>query len=201
MIRNANATHRRSPHLRFRAPHRGSPNGDRRRRGQRSASCWYADRRCSWATLDPELDNRRPSRDGGLVSGPAISPRYDGNVPDHRRSAQGCDHPRRPRMCRPRRSRRLLVTPSDRDPKPRVWAAPDAVMGEEVCAFVIAARRRRSRASPICAPISSKHGLAPPSSFHLASKWRAELPPPPRGGKVQKAPLRDEIPAAIAASS
>jgi cyclohexanecarboxylate-CoA ligase len=76
-------------------------------------------------------------------------------------------------------------------------AAPDPVMGEEVCAFVIAA----DGAVPLLDDLRAhllEHGLA---RFKLPSRLevRAELPRT-ASGKVQKSPLRDEI-RALAANS
>jgi cyclohexanecarboxylate-CoA ligase len=69
-------------------------------------------------------------------------------------------------------------------------AAPDPVMGEQVCAFVIAADGGAPTLDELRAHLL-EHGLA---RFKLPSRLevRAELPRT-ASGKVQKTPLRDEI--------
>jgi cyclohexanecarboxylate-CoA ligase len=69
-------------------------------------------------------------------------------------------------------------------------AAPDPVMGEEVCAFVIAAGTATPTLDELRAHLL-EHGLA---RFKLPARLevRTELPRT-ASGKVQKAPLRDEI--------
>jgi cyclohexanecarboxylate-CoA ligase len=69
-------------------------------------------------------------------------------------------------------------------------ASPDPVMGEEVCAFVIAAEGATPTLDELRAHLL-EHGLA---RFKLPSRLevRADLPRT-ASGKVQKAPLRDEI--------
>ena len=69
-------------------------------------------------------------------------------------------------------------------------AAPDPVMGEEVCAFVIAAEDAVPALDELRAHLL-EHGLA---RFKLPSRLevRTELPRT-ASGKVQKTPLRDEI--------
>ena len=70
-------------------------------------------------------------------------------------------------------------------------AAPDPVMGEQVCAFVIAAPGATPARSTSSATTCSQHGLA---RFKLPSRLevRTELPRT-ASGKVQKTPLRDEL--------
>ncbi len=69
-------------------------------------------------------------------------------------------------------------------------SAPDPVMGEEVCAFVIAADGAVPMLDELRAHLL-EHGLA---RFKLPSRLevRTELPRT-ASGKVQKSPLRDEI--------
>jgi cyclohexanecarboxylate-CoA ligase len=69
-------------------------------------------------------------------------------------------------------------------------AAPDPVMGEEVCAFVIASRGKVPVLDELRAHLL-EHGLA---RFKLPSRLevRDELPRT-ASGKVQKAPLREEL--------
>jgi cyclohexanecarboxylate-CoA ligase len=69
-------------------------------------------------------------------------------------------------------------------------AAPDPVMGEQVCAFVIAADGQAPALDDLRAHLL-EHGLA---RFKLPSRLeiRTDLPRT-ASGKVQKAPLRDEI--------
>ena len=69
-------------------------------------------------------------------------------------------------------------------------AAPDAVMGEQVCAFVIAAPGATPQLDELRDHLL-QHGLA---RFKLPSRLevRAELPRT-ASGKVQKTPLRDEL--------
>jgi cyclohexanecarboxylate-CoA ligase len=76
-------------------------------------------------------------------------------------------------------------------------AAPDAVMGEEVCAFVIAADGETPVLDELRAHLL-EHGLA---RFKLPSRLvvRPDLPRT-ASGKVQKAPLRDELRAQTAST-
>ena len=137
--------------------------------------------------LDPELDTDAFVDDGWFRTGDLA--RYDGDVPHDRRPPQGRDHPRRRERLGARGRGAARDAPERRRSRVRRRARP----GDGRAGVRVRDRRAPARhpCSTSCAPHLLEHGLA---RFKLPSRLevRDDLPRT-ASGKVQKAPLRDEI--------
>jgi hypothetical protein len=177
--------HRRLPHR----PRPSCASSTRRRsptsRPARPASSSRADPRCSSATSIDALDTDAFVDGGWFRTGDLAV--YDGEyltIVDRLKDIiiRGGEN------ISAQEVEALLVTHPDVAEAACV-ASPDPVMGEKVCAFVIADRRR---ADARRAARASRRTGARPVQAAVALEVRAELPRT-ASGKVQKAPLRAEL--------